>query len=55
MDTGANNEYIKHTDTCAYTEAQIFYKYVQLLANGAITLARMSFRLFSVYESGVIF
>ena len=26
-----------------------------LFANGAMTLARMSFRLFSVYESGVIF
>ena len=38
--------------TCATSAGQICVP-SQLSGNGAITLARMSFHLFSVYESGV--
>ena len=40
--------------TCATSAGQICVP-SQLSGNGAITLARMSFHLFSIYESGVIF
>ena len=40
--------------TCATSAGQICVP-SQLSVNGAITLARMSFHLFSIYESGVIF